>query len=346
MLELEGSEGGGQLLRTAVSIGALTGTPIEMTNVRGDRDEPGLKPQHVSAIDVLASITDAVTSGVEPTSTEFAFDPGDVEGGEYEVDIGTAGSCTLVFDALLPLAAALESELSVTVRGGTDVEWAPPFDYFRSVKLPALRTLGLESHCRLRRRGFYPSGGGEATLTIEPSSLSAVRFVHRGSLQSVTVHSIASESLESANVAERQSATAVTRLEETVQAPIDRVTRYVEASDTGSVVVLAATYENSFAGFSALGERGKPSEAVARSATERFDTFRRSHAAVDDHLADQLIPFLALEGGRLRIRRRTTHVRSVADLLAAMGYAVTIEDEDDGIIVSAPESHSAGRPQR
>jgi RNA 3'-terminal phosphate cyclase (ATP) len=336
MHSIDGRGGGGQLVRTAVALSAVTGYPIRMADVRGAREQPGLKPQHVAAIETVAALTDATMEDVTVGSESFEFEPDAVPSGSHEQVIGTAGSLTLVFDAVLPLAVRIENPTKTTISGGTDVKWSPPFDYFRHVKLPLVRSTGLQATTSLDRRGFYPSGGGRAELTIEPSTIESIDLETRGPLQSVTIHSIASTSLESASVAERQADAATEVLEsagEPVSDPsatIDRRERYVETPDKGSVITIVAQFESSVAGFTALGEPGKPAEDVATTATDRFETFVDTNAAVDSHMADQLVPFLALAGGRVRIPRVTDHVETHLDLVREFECSVTLEDLGNG----------------
>lgn len=336
MHSIDGRQGGGQLVRTAVALSAVTGDPVRMEDVRGAREHPGLKAQHVASIETVAALTTATTEGVAIGSESFEFEPDAVLGGTHEQDIGTAGSLTLVFDAVLPLAQAIEKPTRVVVSGGSDVKWSPPFDYFRHVKLPVVRTLGLQAETTLDRRGFYPSGGGRAALTIEPSTIESIDLENRGTLQSVTIHSIASRSLETASVAERQVDTAAEVLEsagDPAPAPsstIDSRIRYVETPDKGSAIVIVAQYESSVAGFTAFGEPGKPAEDVATTATDRFEAFVETEAAVDSHMADQLVPFLALAGGRVRIPRLTEHVDTHLELVSEFDFPVAVDHLENG----------------
>lgn len=334
MRGLDGSAGGGQLVRTAVALAAVTGEPFVMEHVRGGRDPAGLRPQHVAAIETVAALANAKTEGVAVGAKRFTFEPGRLADGTVERDVGTAGSVTLVFDALLPLATRLESPATVRIVGGTDVKWSPPFDYFRAVKLPILRRSGLDAAVDLHRRGFYPSGGGAARLTLDPSAMAPLDLERRGALESLWVHSVASESLRDASVAGRQAEAAVAGLADRESVPIERSVDYVDAADPGSAVVIVATYANSIAGFGALGERGKPSESVAATAIEEYDAFRATDAAVDDHFADQSIPFLALVGGAVRIPRVTAHVETAVDLVGEFELDVEIErtDGDEAIL--------------
>ncbi|WP_336036951.1 RNA 3'-terminal phosphate cyclase [Halobacterium yunchengense] len=332
---LDGGDGGGQLVRTALSLSAVTGEPFRMRHVRRARANPGLQAQHCAAIEAVAAACDAATTGVEVGSESFTFEPGeaDVEddervlGGSVAVEVGTAGSVPLVFDALLPVAVALEEAFTARLEGGTDAKWAPPFDYFRHVKLPLLRAHGLEADATLDRRGFYPRGGGEATLTVEPSTLASVELTERGDRESLTAYSVAEESMADDEEAERQA--------DAAPEAADVRTSYEPADCTGSAFVLAAEYEHSRAGFAALGEMGREPEAVGADAVERFEAFEDGDAAVDEYLADQLLPYVALAGGEIRAPAVTTHVETCVSLLEDFGYDVAVEPDGDTVLLSA-----------
>lgn len=333
---LDGSSGGGQLVRTALTLSAVSGEPFRMRYVRRARANPGLQAQHCAAIEAVAAACNAETDGVEVGSESFAFEPGEaaeeddeehVFGGSTTVEVGTAGSIPLVFDALLPLAGVLEEPFTARLEGGTDAKWAPPIDYFRHVKLPLLREHGLDADVTLDRRGFYPRGGGEATLTVRPSSVDSLALTERGERETLTAFSVAEESMADDEVAERQAEQAPEDAEHDVE--------YVEADCPGSVIVLAAEYEHSRAGFTGLGERGTPAEDVGEEATEAFEEFEAGAAAVDEHLADQLVPFLGLAGGEVRAPSVTTHVETCIDLLAEFGHEVDVTDDDETVLLSA-----------
>ncbi|NIB99149.1 RNA 3'-terminal phosphate cyclase [Halobacterium sp. R2-5] len=336
---LDGGEGGGQLVRTALSLSAVTGEPFRMRHVRRARANPGLQAQHCAAIEAVAAVCNAETGGVEVGSESFTFEPGEdldedldeeeqgVLGGSVSVEVGTAGSVPLVFDALLPAAVALDESFTARLEGGTDAKWAPPFDYFRHVKLPVLEAHGLEADVDLDRRGFYPRGGGKATLTIEPSTLDSFDLTERGERESLTAYSVAEESEDEDDVAERQAEAA----------PEDATvnTEYTAADCSGSAFVLAAEYEHSNAGFAELGEMGVEPETVGENAVERFEAFEDGDAAVDEYLADQLLPFVALAGGEIRAPEVTSHVETCIDLLGEFGYEVDVEEDGDTVLLSA-----------
>ncbi|WP_435552830.1 RNA 3'-terminal phosphate cyclase [Natrinema sp. CGMCC1.2065] len=337
--ELDGANAGGQFVRTALALSVLTDEPIRLENVRGDRPTPGLRHQHLAVLETMAEICDADVSGAELGAETVAFDPGiegdgGLEGGEYAVDIGTAGSATLLCNAVLPLATVLESPLSVTITGGTDVAWSPPLDYLRRVKLPLVRRFGLEATCEVDRRGFYPEGGGEVTLRLEPSALEPIEIVERGALEALHLYSTESESLADRDVAHRQAEGALERLDRDDLELLERREIAADSPSPGSALVLRIDHGTGIAGFSALGERGKPAERVGEDAADAANRFLEGAAPVDRHMADQLLGFLALAGGRIRIPTVTDHVETRRALLEAFGAAIDLEDDGETTLAS------------
>lgn len=331
---LDGSAGGGQLVRTALTLSAVTDEPFRMRHVRRARSNPGLQAQHCAAVEAVAAACNAETDNVEVGAEEFSFEPNALdeedEQQQVSVEVGTAGSVPLVFDALLPLGVALDEPFTAHLEGGTDAMWAPPFDYFQHVKFPLLEDHGVEATVSLKRRGFYPRGGGKASLVVNPFSVSPIELTERGERTSLTVRSVAEESLEEDDVAQRQADAVVESVGDAEQS-----VSYAEADSPGSAVVIDAEYEHSRAGFAVLGERGKPAEEVGEEAAEALEAFEAGNAAVDEHLADQLIPYLALGGGEVRAPRVTDHIETCVGLVEEFGYDVTIEDDGDTILLSA-----------
>ena len=175
MIEIDGSfgEGGGQIVRTAVALSAVTGKPVRITRIRQGRSKPGLAAQHARAITALAAICDARTSGATPGSSEIVFTPGEIRGGRHRVEIGTAGSVTLLMQCLLPALLRADAPSSLQIQGGTDVNWSPTVDYFKNVFLPALSSFGAKVSLEVLQRGYYPRGQGEVLLEVEPAKLKA-----------------------------------------------------------------------------------------------------------------------------------------------------------------------------
>ncbi|WP_266079615.1 RNA 3'-terminal phosphate cyclase [Haladaptatus caseinilyticus] len=328
MHSLDGSSGGGQLLRSAVSLSALSGEPFRMTGIRTNRSNPGLRPQHLAAVRAVARVCNAELYGDAVGSEAVSFRPKAVEGNRFEIDVGTAGSTTLVFDTLLPLAVSLDRPLAVTVTGGTDVRWSPTIDYFREVKLPLCRQFGLQVGIDSSRTGYYPSGGGEATLWLAPSSFSRIELADRGSLSGVRIYSKASTSLAQRNVAERQLETAYTHLRAAGHSVLERRTTYAKSNSPGTSLLVRADYDSdgrySLAGFDVVGERGVPAEDIAKRAVSAFSAFHSGRGVVDVNMADQLLVFLALAGGRVTVPRVSEHVETSLELLSAFGYDVSL----------------------
>lgn len=336
MLELDGGEAGGQFLRSALTLSMLTETPVRIENVRGGRPTPGLKPQHVAALEAAEAACDGAADGVTDRSETVAFEPGALTGGAIEVEIETAGSVTLVFDTLLPLTVALPEPLTVDATGGTDVKWAPPLVTYRRVKLPLLRRLGVPAAIDGERRGFYPVGGGRATLTVAPSSPPPIRLAEPGDPVGARVYSLATDDLADAEVAQRQCETAVEQLQAAGLSVHERQTGYVTADSPGSVCTVRRDFGRSIAGFDALGEKGRPAAAVGSAAAERAIDFEATGAAVDRHLADQLLLFLAFSGGGVAIPTTTDHVETSLSLLEAFDRDVTVSRQGETTLVEAP----------
>ncbi|WP_254821310.1 RNA 3'-terminal phosphate cyclase [Haloglomus halophilum] len=340
MLDLDGSAGGGQLLRTALALSAVTGRAFEMTGIRGDRPEPGLKSQHLAAVEAVADACDADVAEAEYGSETLTFEPGPVRPGEYEVDIDTAGSMLLVFDALLPLSAALDDDEELVVRatGGTDVKWAPTTDHYRRVKLPFARRAGLDARATVSRRGFYPAGGGEASLRLGSADPHPLELRDTGPVERLSVHSVAAEALADADVAERGARAARQSLRDLTPLPVETHPEYVETDSPGAVLTVVAHGADGRAGFTGLGEKGKPMEEVAGDAVGAFDRFRRADGtandgpAVDGHTADQLAVVLALAGGEVTTRRLTDHLQTNRDLVAAFGGDLELTEGDPAVV--------------
>lgn len=289
MLEIDGSygEGGGQLVRTAVALSAVTGKEIRVTNIRKNRPNPGLKRQHLKALETAARIFKAQISGLFPGSTELSFAPVEIEGGKYDIDIGTAGSITLLLQCIMPALPFAKEKVELTVKGGTDVAWSPTIDYLQHVTLRALERLGYSGSVTLKEHGYYPKGGGKVSAYFKPCRLQGFHFLK----EEEEIKGISHASNLPTHVPLRQAEAASTRLMEAgYQSQIE--TQSFEAFSTGSGITLWTGY----IGGSALGKRGLPAEKVGKSAADEIIPEFRAGASVDTHLADQLIPYMALAG--------------------------------------------------
>lgn len=297
MLSVDGSygEGGGQILRTALSLAVLTGAPVRIERIRARRSKPGLRPQHLTAVQALARVSQAEVTGLHLDSQDLTFRPRRPQGGHYLFDVaettGSAGAVTLVAQALLPPLLKAGAPATVILKGGTHVPWSPPAHYLSHVFLPSLADMGAEVEMTLERWGWYPRGGGEIRLTIRRARpLTGVQWRTPAASSAFQALSAAAQLPE--HVARRQAARLAVRLGETV--PVEIIP--ASGLDPGSLVFIWGPQ----AGFAALGARGKPAEQVADEAVEAYLAFRACGAALDRHLADQILIYLALAQGPSR----------------------------------------------
>jgi RNA 3'-terminal phosphate cyclase (ATP) len=310
MLEIDGSvgEGGGQIIRTAIALAAITGKEVEITNIRANRPKPGLSAQHVHAVKAVEQLSGGHTEGLELRSTRLQFSPAALKGFEGEIDIGTAGSITLLLQCLIPVALSADSDTKVHITGGTDVNWSPPIDFYTNVFFKALREMGCHMHLDVKRRGYYPKGGGLVTVHIAPTQ--HVRgFVFTTSEREGIVQGISHSSGLPVHVAERQAKVAERVLNEAgydaeIKTEIEERGKWT----TGCGITLWCGYKSG----SALGERGKRAELVGEEAARNIVTELESSSTVDVHLADQLVPYIALADGKseLKVREVTKHLET------------------------------------
>lgn len=347
LIEIDGSygEGGGQVLRTALTLSALTGKPTRISNIRAGRKKPGLAPQHLTGVLAAATICGAEFRGAEIGSTEVLFTPRPraPEEGFFEFDVtkvsrgGSAGSVTLVLQTILFPISLSGRRVELKLLGGTHVAWSPPYDYLADVFLPTLSKMGLDAGCSLGSWGFYPVGGGEVSVNIggvrsaceDPRnrSFKAISLTKRGDLAEVTGRAVVTNLPK--DIADRMARRAAEILgEKGIEADVTPLC--VGGKSTGAGVFLTARYAHALAGFSALGKRGLPAERVALDACRDFFAFHKTGAAVDRHLADQLVLPMALAEGRseMAIECITSHLLTNVHVIRQF-IPATIEIEGD-----------------
>jgi RNA 3'-terminal phosphate cyclase (GTP) len=337
MLKIDGSygEGGGQIVRTALAFSTLTGIPFEMNNIRKGRKQPGLKAQHLHCIKGLEKLCDAKAGYVELGSEKLRFIPGKIKGKTISLDIGTAGSISLLLQALLLPSIFANTKVRLRIKGGTSGKWAMPFDFFNQVFAPHIRKFCEKLDIKLERRGYYPAGGGKVDIKITPkyklsdfkdfSELKKhilenerdIDLIEQGKLLQIKGVSHASMSLEKAEVADRQAKAAKALLAK-FNSPVQIKSEYANTLSDGSGITIWAKFalgeEMDFnnpiiLGSDALGERGKRAEQVGKEAAEGLIKEIESYAAVDSHTADNLIPFLVF-GGKIKTSRITNHTKT------------------------------------
>ncbi|RLG72224.1 MAG: RNA 3'-phosphate cyclase [Methanobacteriota archaeon] len=340
VLEVDGSigEGGGQILRTALGLSAVLGKPVRIRNIRRNRPNPGLAPQHLRAAETLAMLVRAETRGLSLGSKELFFSPRQpVEKNFFDVNIGTAGSISLFIQTVAPLSMVIDSEKRLRVVGGTDVRWSPPFDYLRNVFLPAVGGFGVGLFLKLLRRGHYPKGGGLVELTLKPSkNLRTIKIV--GKPKVLGVFGVSHCVNLPRHVAERQALVATKKLEEEGYPPrIDVEAANNPMTSPGSGIVLwVATDKGVTIGSSSLGEKGKPAERVGEEAAAKLINLLEAGKPVDPHLADQLIPYMALAPGCSVVETTTLTKHTQTNMVVAeqlTGRRFTSEQCERGFLI-------------
>jgi len=297
-VEVDGSsgEGGGQILRTAVSFSVILNKPVRVTKIRAGRPEPGLRRQHMWALLTARDLFGGELAGAEVGSTEVSYVPGKLHRGSATVDMETAASITLLLQTLVPAVALTGRGLELDVAGGTDVPWSPTFDYVREVVRPALSAVGIEFEVEAARRGYYPRGGGRVRVKVLPSK--EIRGVNwRERPMGVSARIVSRGGSLPPHVAERQAGAAKAAL---IEAGVDVAgvqTFQGESDSPGSSVLAYGVGDGVFLGSDCIGAKGVPAEEVGMKAAEGFVSSFASKASVDPHLADMVVPLLSLAAG-------------------------------------------------
>jgi RNA 3'-terminal phosphate cyclase (ATP) len=325
LFEIDGSQksGSGTILRLAVALAAATGESLYIWNIRQNRPEPGLKPQHLEAVLTAAKLCSAEVKGATLGSKELWFTPREVKGGNFEAEIGTAGSIPVLLMAALPICAFANGSVRLHVaKGGTDVSHSPTINYLRNVFLPVLKHMGLEVDITVHKYGYYPKGMGEVTMTVKPPEfLQPIRLNAFGKVKSVKGVSVCTF-LADRKVAERQAKAALGYLSEKgyaadIQIVNDRSNPFQKGS---SITLWAETDTDAVIGADAIGELKKTSEAVGMEAAEKLIAELSARPTVDVNMADMLIPYMALAEGTsgLLTREVSDHVETNVWLVEKM----------------------------
>jgi len=302
LLEIDGSQksGSGTILRLSIALAGVLGEPLHIYNIRQRRGQPGLRPQHLESVLTAAKLCNAEMKGATLGSRELWFKPDGTVSGEIKAEIGTAGSISMLLLTILPLCAYAKGAVSVqVVKGGTDVRHAPTINYLKYVLLPILERMGLNASLTIRKYGYYPKGMGEVFLEIQPSSkLTPIRLEEFGTVEELRGVSVCTF-LEDRKVAERQAKAANGYLKDHgYEAKIQVVNDRSNPLQKGSSLVLwAETSTGALLGGDAIGELRKLSEVVGREAAENLFREVEAQATVDVHLADMLVPYIALADG-------------------------------------------------
>lgn len=329
-VRIDGSqgEGGGQILRTAISLAAVLGRPVEVTDIRSKRPNPGLRPSHLAAVKVVADLFGARVENLQVGSQHVRFDPsgGRFRGGAVKVDIGTAGSIPLTLMAVVLAVSLSGNSLEIEITGGTDVRASPTIDYLRCVVAEAYRAIGIKFSLDVQRRGYYPKGGGVVKAAIEPClpSPSPAEFLNGSRHHNIEPRITSVCSQLPKHVAERQISSALLALEKRGVSCRNYTASFETASSPGTSILVYSASDfggGPYIGGDSIGEVGKCAEQVGQEAAERFIESALAGAAVDPFLADMLVLPLSLarDGtSRYRVARVTEHLRTNLQVAAAL----------------------------
>ena len=314
-VRLDGStgEGGGQILRTALSLALVTGRPFEIDRIRAGRERPGIHRQHLAVVQACATIGDAAVDGLSLGSMWLSFVPGRVRAGTYVFDVGTTGSAALILQAVLPPLLLADSPSDLTLFGGTHGPSAPPFEFLERAFLPLLERMGPRVSVKLERYGFYPGPGGCIRVRVQPAPrLTGIEIPVRGEVSNRTARIVVSRL--PLHVAEREAAVLVRR---GIVTPAQVDIEWAEVSDSpGNSVSVALEGRWSTEVFTALGHPGLPAESVAGQVADEVEAWLAADVPVGPHLADQLLlPFALAGGGTFRTVEPTLHATSNAAVI-------------------------------
>ncbi|XP_071811302.1 RNA 3'-terminal phosphate cyclase-like isoform X2 [Apostichopus japonicus] len=324
---------GGQILRMSTAFSCLTAQPITVNKIRLGRSKPGLRPQHLTGFQMMAEICKGEIRGDAVGSTEITLTPSSIQAGTFRADTGTAGSVALLLQVSLPCTLYAPGPIDMTFIGGTNAEMAPQIDYITLVLKPILEKFGIFFDCHIKKRGYYPKGGGQVVINTQPlKQLQPITMTEPGQVTKITGMAFVAGVLPF-HIAKRmaRSATDIIRMEfPNIDVRIEpKQERREDAVGTGSGIVIVAETSTGclFAG-SALGKKGVQAEEVGRSATESLVQSLSDGGCVDEHLQDQLIIFMALADGVSRVLSGplTMHTKTAiytAELLTKAKFKVS-----------------------
>jgi RNA 3'-terminal phosphate cyclase (ATP) len=331
MIVIDGSEGegGGQVLRTALSLSLVTGQPFTMKNIRANRERTGVMRQHMTAVEAACAIGGTVCDELDVGASELTFVPGNVKAGDYHFAVGTAGSTSLVLQTVLPPLLFADGPSRLVLEGGTHNIYAPPFDFIERVFLPIINRMGPRVTATLKRPGFYPAGGGHVEVEVEPArALEPIELIDRGELRRVEARAMVAGLPGAIAVRELAAVEKILGWPEEVR----KIVQLPERIGPGNIVMVEAEFDQVTEMSSGFGKLGVPAEAVGEHAAKRMAGYLASTAAVGPYLADQLLLPLALAGGGgFTTVKPSQHARTAAEVISKfVSLDVSFEAQEDG----------------
>ncbi|TNM88107.1 RNA 3'-terminal phosphate cyclase [Takifugu rubripes] len=353
-VDIDGSimEGGGQILRVSAALSCITGSSIKITKIRAGRSSPGLRPQHLSGLQLVSDLCSGNLQGAAIGSSDISLTPGKIRSGNHVADTQTAGSVCLLLQVALPCSVFADASSQLTLKGGTNAEMAPQIDYTVKVFKPIVEKFGVHFDCDIRMRGYYPKGGGEVVVTVNPvKELLPVLMTERGTITKIYGRAFVAGVLPF-KLAKDMSAAAVRTIRKEIKElyiNIQPLQEKEKARGNGNGIIIIAESSTGcvFAG-SALGKKGVYADKTGIEAAEMLLRNIRHNGCVDEFLQDQLIIFMALAKGRSRIRTGavTLHTQTaihIAEQLTQAKFTITkCEDEQSSNITFIIECEGSG----
>ena len=348
MIDGSFGEGGGQILRSSLSLACVTGKPLHIENIRARRRNPGLAKQHLGCVYAVRDITNGTCNGAKLGSQILDFQPGKITGGNFSFDIGSAGSASLVIQTILPPLFLAEKFSMVTVTGGTHNPMSPPYDFFEQVFLPAIAQGGFNATCRLLKYGFFPAGGGKIKIDVQPwSRESAIPIDFCQPEDKLKISAIIYTARLPCHIADRQrslllkSSLAFTdatkmRLAQPLKFEDIKLINVTDSDGPGNCVMILLSGQTRRTIFSAFGEKGKPSEKVIREVVNLATEFLKSEAAIDYFLADQLLIYIAIAGcGSFTTDKLSSHLQTNIEIIKKfLPVDFSIEQQKNALKIS------------
>ena len=314
MITIDGSygEGGGQILRTSLALSLVTGKPFSIHNIRAGRKKPGLMRQHLTAVNAATEIGKAAIKGNSIGSRAFSFDPETIKSGNFHFAIGSAGSCTLVFQTVLPALMISGGPSEIILEGGTHNPFAPPYEFLEKAFLPVINRMGPRVDAVLEKPGFYPAGGGRLKVSINPADLNKVDLLERGNIiNKIAVAAVANLPV---NIANRELKVVREKLEWNRE--LLKVVEVENSQGPGNILTVEIESENINEVFTGFGERGVSAEKVANRTVKSVREYLVHDVPVGRHLADQLlIPMAMTGGGKFRTLSPSKHTTTNIEII-------------------------------
>ena len=321
-------EGGGQIIRSAITLSCITKQPIHLENIRKNRKDEGLRPQHLTAIIILQKIANAKVFGAKIGSTELKFIPGNIDNLELVEDVKTAGSISLILQVLIPVVSISQKKLSLTIKGGTDVLWSPSMDYTRYVLKEAYSRIGINFSIKLTKRGYYPKGGGEIKLEVYPSKIKSINFSQRktNDLKLTCTFSKISRELIIEKLKIIKEKFSKTNFNVEVEIKEEK------AIDSGASLLLYSIDESSIIGMDKLFNK------KTQSFDLDIDKFINNSIGMDENLADMLVVPASLGGKKtvFQVKEITKHLETnlfVTSKITGCKYGIGRLDDGFEVII-------------